>query len=113
LAGPITGCLAAAEKDKQIMAARKTTRQEIDELRREIEELRRTRSGPRKAAAGKGRGKQAEAGMVERARAEFSDLEKAIEDLVKAAEDEITDRPVISLAVAFFLGLLIGRLTGR
>ena len=51
--------------------------------------------------------------MVERARAELSDLEKAIEDLVKAAEDEITDRPVISLAVAFFLGLLIGRLTGR
>ena len=35
------------------MAARKTTRQEIDELRREIEELRRTRSGP-KGGGGEG-----------------------------------------------------------
>ena len=100
------------------MATRKTMRQELEELRQEFEALRRSRSGPKKPASGRSRGKKAEASMVEetvidKARSELSDLEKAIEDLVKAAEDEITERPVVSLGIAFLAGLLVGRLLGR
>lgn len=101
------------------MATRKTMRQEIEELRQEVEALRRgPTKGPAKPAAGKARGKQAEASMVEatmveKARSELSDLEKAIEDLATAAEDEIAERPVISLAIAFLIGLAVGRLLGR
>lgn len=100
------------------MATRKTMRQEIEELRQEIEGLRRSRSGPKKPASGRGRGKQAEASMIEatvidKARSELSDLEKAIEDLATAAEEEIAERPVVSLALAFLMGLAVGRLLGR
>ena len=100
------------------MATRKTMRQEIEELRKEIEALRRARGEPKKPAGRAAKGKQAEAAMgeptvIDKARSELSDLETAIEDLVKAAEDEITERPVVSLAVAFLAGLLIGRLLGR
>ncbi len=100
------------------MATRKTMRQEMEELRQEVEALRRSRSGPKKPAAGTARGKRAEASMVEatvidKARSELSDLEKAIEDLAQAAEDEIAERPVISLALAFLAGLAVGRLLGR
>ena len=100
------------------MATRKTMRQEIEELRQEVEALRRSPKGPAKPAAGTARGKHADASMVgatmvDKARSELSDLEKAIEDLATAAEDEIAERPVVSLAIAFLMGLAVGRLLGR
>jgi ElaB/YqjD/DUF883 family membrane-anchored ribosome-binding protein len=100
------------------MATRKTMRQELEELRQEFEALRKSRSEPKKSASGTSRGKKAEASMVQetvidKARTELSDLETAIEDLAKAAEGEIADRPVVSLAVAFLMGLAVGRLLGR
>jgi len=108
----------ALGQDEQIMATRKTMRQELEELRQEFEALRKSRSEPKKPASGTSRGKKAEASMVQdtvidKARSELSDLEKAIEDLAKAAEDGIAERPVISLAVAFLMGWAVGRLLGR
>jgi len=98
------------------MASRKTMRQEIEELRQEVEALRRARRTPPKrttkvrATATK---RPAKSKKPLPKPSEISDIDKVIEDLVKNAERELGDNPLVGLALAFMLGMLAGRVIGR
>jgi ElaB/YqjD/DUF883 family membrane-anchored ribosome-binding protein len=98
------------------MASRNTMRQEIEELRQEVEALRRARSAPPKRAA-KARTsatkRPAKSNKPLPKPSDISDIDKAIEDLVKNAEKELGDNPLVGLALAFMLGMLAGRVIGR
>ncbi len=96
------------------MAARKTMRQEIEQLQAEQAELRADRDQDRRRAPQP----LAEAAeLSERAPAKddsafgTSDLEQAIRELAEATESEISERPFTVVGLAFLLGFILGRLS--
>ncbi len=90
----------------------------VRELRRDAEALierrqQRAREEPaRKTRAGEALnlGLEAIGGDIEEA---IEDLETALNDLSELTEDQIAKHPIASVAAAFAIGVLIGRLTTK
>ncbi len=96
------------------MAARKTLRHEIEELRAELAELRVGRDeDPRNALPQDSN--PPEPGEASRAEVNgpfgTGDIEQAIRELAEATESEIAEHPLMVVALAFLLGFVLGRLS--
>lgn len=95
-------------------------RAELDALRQEVKTLREARAKEERESAAAETEKKAEgADGAKRAeaqqsiKAQFEDLEQTLKDVAGDAEKEIIARPIVWVAVAFFTGLLFGRLISR
>ena len=91
---------------------------ELAELRAEVEAL---KERERDASASEAEGGKAVSDLLRngavrlggQSSVQFQDFEKAIKDLAEAVESDIAKRPVASVGAAFFLGILVGRLSAR
>ena len=95
------------------MAKKKSLRAEVDVLRAELEALRAERASPEKTVV-------PETDDVETTREDSdkgamfpgsTDIEQAISEFVESTKEELAERPAMAVAVAFLLGILIGRLS--
>ena len=96
------------------MAARKTLRQEIEELRTELAELRAGRDEDRQFAQQQisAAPEPSETTQVgENEPIGTGDIEQAIRELAEATESEISDNPLIVIGLTFLLGFVAGRLS--
>jgi len=96
------------------MAARKTLRQEIEELRTELAELRAGRDEDRQFAQQQisAAPEPSETTQVgENEPIGTGDIERAIRELAEATESEISDNPLIVIGLTFLLGFVAGRLS--
>lgn len=96
------------------MAARKTLRQEIDELRSELADIRANRDEAGRQIdqePGEDRASDEISPETETDALTAEDVERALKDLVEATEGEITKHPMIATGAAFLLGFTIGRLS--
>ncbi len=97
------------------MAARKTLRTEVDELRDALDTLRAERAGsvPTSSANKAGSKPDVDAGIAASGDpdGEGHEIEQALKDLADMGEKKITENPALAAGLAFFLGLLIGRLS--
>ncbi len=86
------------------MAKRKTLRDELSELRAELAALRGSAGAKLDGAAA------AVEGSVE---AQLAELNALVKSTLEDAEDKISDHPVVAVAAALALGIVIGRLISR
>lgn len=96
------------------MAAQKTLRQEIEELRTELAELRAGRDEDRQLAQQQTAAapEPSETTQVEEDEPiATGDIERAIRELAEAAESQISDNPLIVIGLTFLLGFVAGRLS--
>ena len=96
-----------------------TTKAEIAALRADIEQLRADHLmhaetvPPEQAAATHQPGDTSAAETSSPAPAKFEEIQKAVQELADTVESDIAEQPVASVAAAFLLGILIGRLSAR
>lgn len=81
------------------MAARKTLKAELDEIRAELAQLRAPSPAP-----------EGEAGVLHE---QIAELNRLVQDMLENAEETIAEHPVATVAGALALGILIGRLTAH
>jgi ElaB/YqjD/DUF883 family membrane-anchored ribosome-binding protein len=96
-----------------------TMKAEIAALRADNERLRADRlmdAGtvpPQQAAATHQPGDASETEAASPAPAKLQEIQKTVQELADTVESDISERPVASVAAAFVLGILIGRLSAR
>lgn len=107
-------------KDDPATGGANDMRAELDALRQEVKALRETRAKEeRESAAAEAEKKAKGAKSAQKAepkpglKAQLEDVEQTLKDFAGDAEKEIIARPIVSVAVAFFAGLIIGRLISR
>lgn len=99
--------------------AQEAWRQEIEALRAEIEEIKARKPEAAEAVAGMAKEAQAKAGsvhksvsdMIDQTAEVIGDLQRRFSEGTQTAEDTVTEHPIATLASAFLLGLLIGRIS--
>jgi len=96
------------------MATGKTLRAEVGELRAALNELRDECAKPSSPDYA-GQEPQADTDIATPSdmNAEAQKLEQVLKDLTDMGEKKIAENPVLAAGLAFFLGLLIGRLSRR
>ncbi len=98
-----------------MMAGRDRLRKQLEELRAEMRSLKEAqekagRQNPPESADAKQQA-QDTSGPELQAADETFDLEQSLKDLADIGEKEIAANPIPAVAVAFFLGLVVGRLS--
>ena len=96
------------------MAKKTSLRMEVDALRAELEALREERASPEKISVGTATGDDGTASEDSEVSAIFSEsaeLEQAINEFVQSTKKEFAERPAMVVAMAFLLGIVIGRLS--
>lgn len=81
------------------MAAGKTLKAELDEIRAELARLRAPSPPP-----------EGEAGALQD---QIAELNRLVQEMLENAEETITEHPVATVAGALALGIVIGRLTAH
>ncbi len=95
------------------MAKKTSLRTEVDALRDELAELREERASPERISVGTATGDDGAAsedsddGTILPGSA---DIEQAIDEFIQSTTKELEERPAMVVALAFLLGIVIGRL---
>lgn len=89
------------------MAAAKTLRAEIDEIRAELSRLGHARAAPEAEPAAEAAAQTSGLGD------QIADLNRLVQQMLEDAEETIADHPVATVAGALALGIIIGRLTSH
>ncbi len=95
------------------MAKKTSLRTEVDALRDELAELREERASPERISVGTATGDDGTAfedsddGTILPGSA---DIEQAIDEFIQSTTKELEERPAMVVALAFLLGIVIGRL---
>ena len=96
------------------MAKKTSLRTEVDALRDELAGLREERASPEKISVGTATsddGTASEDSDDGTILPGSADIEQAINEFVQSTKKELEERPVMVVALAFMLGLVIGRLS--
>ena len=100
------------------MARKPTLRAEVEALRAELNALRDEKPSSAKSAEETTIQADEETADAPRQEELFedeqptqADIEKAINEFLNSFKDEVNERPVVSVALAFVLGIVIGRLS--
>ena len=100
------------------MARKPTLRAEVEALRAELNALRDEKPSSAKSAEETTIQSDEETADAPRQEELFedeqptqADIEKAINEFLSSFKDEVNERPVVSVALAFVLGIVIGRLS--
>ena len=91
------------------MAAEKTLRAELDEIKAELARLRQAQAAPASGASPDAEAAATGFGIGE----QIADLNRLVQQMLEDAEDTIADHPVATVAGALALGIVIGRLTSH
>ena len=100
------------------MAKKATLQAEVEALRTELNALRDEKpSSAKSAEETKPRSDEETADaprpeeLLDDEQPTAADIEKAIDDFVHSVKDEVNERPMVAVGLAFALGILIGRLS--
>ena len=99
------------------MARKPTLRAEVEALRAELNALREEKPSSAKSAEETVQADEETADaprqeeLFEDEQPTQADIEKAINEFLSSFKDEVNERPVVSVALAFVLGIVIGRLS--
>ncbi len=100
------------------MAKKPNLRDEVEALRAELNALRDEKPSSEKSAKETTIQADEETGDAPRQEELFedeqptqADIEKAVNEFLHSFKDEVNERPVVSVALAFVLGIVIGRLS--
>ena len=94
------------------MAKKERVSQKADALREELNAARKNEKPSDQTGSTEERPSPEPEAATE-AQSTAEDLQQVLKDLAESVESEVKERPLISVAVAFVLGLVIGRLISR